>query len=121
MVAAQLWLLPHTRTDQLMSNVICISFGQPLVQSLLLTHVAESYPDFRNNVYAIGLKDDYFPFIMEKIDSLTITKEVCTYLDDYMQHVLLLFFFLFIRLDCSLPWRIYNVCKSSTVLKSSCL
>ena len=76
MVAAQLWLLPHTRTDQLMSNVICITFGQPLVQSLLLTHVAESYPDFKNSIHAIGLKNDNLPTIMEKIDSLTITKEV---------------------------------------------
>ncbi len=76
MVAAQLWLLPHTRTDQLMSNVVCITFGQPLVRSLLLTHVAESYPDFRNNVHAIGLKDDNFPTILEKVDSLTLSKEV---------------------------------------------
>ena len=76
MVAAQLWLLPHTRTDQLMSNVICITFGQPLIQSLLLTHVAESYPDFKNSVHAIGLKDDNFPSIVEKIDSQTITKRV---------------------------------------------
>ena len=76
MVAAQLWLLPHTRTDQLMSNVICITFGQPLIQSLLLTHVAESYPDFKNSVHAIGLKDDNFLSIVEKIDSQTITKRV---------------------------------------------
>ena len=77
MVAAHLWLLPHTRTDQLMSNVICITFGQPLIQSSLLTDVAESYPDFRDNIHAIGLKDDSFPSILEKIDSLIITKEVC--------------------------------------------
>ena len=77
MVAAQLWLLPHTRTDQLMSNVICITFGQPLIQSLLLTHVAESYPDFKNSVHAIGLKDDNFPSIVERVDSLTIAKKVC--------------------------------------------
>ena len=76
MVAAQLWLLPHTRTDQLMSNVICITFGQPLIQSLLLTHVAESYPDFKNSIHAIGLKNDNLPTIMEKIDALTVTKEV---------------------------------------------
>ena len=81
MVAAQLWLLPHTNIDQLMSNVICITFGQPLVQSLLLTHVAESYPDFRNNVHAIGLKDDKFPSIVEKVDSLTLQKEVDIHLD----------------------------------------
>ena len=76
MVAAQLWLLPHTRTDQLMSNVICITFGQPLIQSELLTHVAESFPDFKNSVHAISLKDDNLPSVMETIDSLTMTKEV---------------------------------------------
>ena len=76
MLAAQLWLLPQTSTSQLMSNVICITFGQPLIQSDLLTHVAESFPDFKNNVHAICLEDDSFPSIMEKLDSLTSTNEV---------------------------------------------
>ena len=76
MLAAQLWLLPHTHTDQLMSNVICITFGQPLIQSDLLTHAAESFPDFKNNIHAIGLEDDGFPSILEKLDHLTLTREV---------------------------------------------
>ena len=78
MLAAQLWLLPHTLTDQLMSNVICITFGQPLIQSDLLTHAAESFPKFKHNVHAIGLEDDGFPSILEKLDSLTFAKEVST-------------------------------------------
>lgn len=76
MLAAQLWLLPHTHTDQLMSNVICITFGQPLIQSDLLTNVAECFPDFKDNVHAIGSEADGFPYIMEKLDQLTFTKEV---------------------------------------------
>ena len=76
MLAAHLWLLPHTHTDQLMSNVICITFGQPLIQSDLLTHVAEFFPDFRKNVHAIGLEDDGFPYIMENLDHLIFAKEV---------------------------------------------
>ena len=76
MLAAQLWLLPQTHTDQLMSNVICITFGQPLIQSDLLTHVAESFPDFKDNVHAIGSEVDGLPYIMEKLDHLIFTKEV---------------------------------------------
>lgn len=76
MLAAHLWLLPHTHTDQLMSNVICITFGQPLIKSDLLTHVAESFPAFKQNVHVIGLEDDSFPSIMEKLDHLIFTKEV---------------------------------------------
>ena len=77
MLAAQLWLLPHTRTDQLTSNVICITFGQPLIQSELLTHAAESFPKFKENIHAIGLEDDGLPSILEKLDHLTFSKEVC--------------------------------------------
>ena len=116
MVAAQLWLLPHTRTDQLMSNVICITFGQPLIQSLLLTHVAESYPDFKNSIHAIGLKNDNLPTIMEKIDSLTVTKEVGIEIWLSVTYHCLIF----IRLHSSLSWRIYNAYKSSIGVKNSC-
>ena len=89
MLAAQLWLLPQTHTDQLMSNVICISFGQPLIQSDLLTHVAESFPDFKDNVHAIGSEVDGLPYIMEKLDQLVFMKEVC----------------------CACVYTLYNLCQ----------
>lgn len=76
MLAAQLWLLPHIHTDQLMSNVICITFGQPLIQSDLLTNVVDFFPEFENNIHVIGSEDDGFPYIMEKLDQLTFKKEV---------------------------------------------
>ncbi len=75
MLAARLWLLPQTNTDHLMSSVVCITFGQPLIQSEQLSHAADIFPDFRNNVYAIGLADDSFLSIIERVDSLaSITK-----------------------------------------------
>ena len=121
MVAAQLWLLPHTRTDQLMSNVICITFGQPLIQSLLLTHVAESYPDFKNSVHAIGLKDDNFPSIVEKIDSQTITKRVSIIIFRSLITAAFNNMIVFARLDCLQPWRIFNVYRSFIALKNNCV
>ena len=74
MLAAQLWLLPHTHTDQLTSNVICITFGQPLIQSDLLTHVAD--PEFCKSVHAVDLEDDDISSVIEKLDTLISRKEV---------------------------------------------
>ena len=76
MLAAQLWQLPQTKTEKLLSNVICITFGQPLIQSDLLTQVVEIDPDFRNSIHAVGSENDRFPFNIEKLDSLTSTKKV---------------------------------------------
>lgn len=76
MLAAQLWLLPQARTEELVAKVICITFGQPLIQSDLLKHVIEIYPEFGNNVHAICSDDDRFPFSVEILDSLTSLKKV---------------------------------------------
>ena len=85
MLAAHLWLLPLTNTDKLTSNLICITFGQPLIQSDLLTHVSEIFPDFRKNVYVIGSDRDSFPAITEKVDCLTTTddQQVITGIQSY--------------------------------------
>lgn len=76
MLAGQLWLLPQTNTEQLMSSVICITFGQPLIRSDLLMNVAEIYPDFRNNVHAICLSSDNFPLLIEMLDPLVSANKV---------------------------------------------
>lgn len=77
MLAARLWLLPQTTdVDHLMSSVVCITFGQPLIQSETLSHVTEIFPDFRNTVHVIGLVDDKFPSVLERLDSLAMTTEV---------------------------------------------
>ena len=80
MLAARLWLLPQTDTDHLMSSVVCITFGQPVIQSEHLSHVAAIFPDFRNNVHTIGLVDDSFPSVIERLDLLSPTPEVKEFL-----------------------------------------
>ena len=82
MLAAHLWLLPLTNMDKLTSNLICITFGQPLIQSDLLTHVAEIFPDFKKNVHEIGSDHDSFPTIVEKVDCLTSTDDQQVWLYD---------------------------------------
>ena len=76
MLVGQLWLLPQINTEQLMSSVICITFGQPLIQSDLLKNVVEIYPDFRNNVHAICSSNDNFPLLVETLDSLIPSNKV---------------------------------------------
>ena len=76
MLAGKLWLLPQTNTEQLMSSVICITFGQPLIHSDLLMNVVEIYPDFRNNVHAICSSNDTFPLLIETLDPLISANKV---------------------------------------------
>lgn len=80
MLAGQLWLLPQTNTEQLMSSVICITFGQPLIHSNLLRNVVEIYPDFRNNVHAICSSNDNFPLLIETLDPLISANKVWEYI-----------------------------------------
>jgi hypothetical protein len=42
----------------------------------MLSHVAEIFPDFRNNVHSIELIDDNFPSVLERLDSLASATEV---------------------------------------------
>ena len=77
MLVARLWLLPLIDVDQLTSNVVCITFGQPLIQSEHLSLVADIFPSFSNSVHAIGLVEDGFSSIIERLDSLTFKTKVC--------------------------------------------
>ena len=100
MLAAHLWLLPHTHTDQLTSSVICITFGQPLIQSDLLRHVDEFYPGFRQTVHAVGLAEDNLLSAIEKLDVLITNKEVFTVCTDAFNNGLM-YFCLFISIILS--------------------
>ena len=76
MLAAKLWQLPQVSIAQLKSNVLCITFGQPLLKSNLITKAAELFPVYKNTVHAICSENDNFPSIIEKLDSLTSNNEV---------------------------------------------
>ena len=76
LLTAKLWQLPQTKTEKLLSNVICITFGQPLILTDLLTQVVEIDPDFRNSIHAVCSESDSFPFNMEKLEFLASTKKV---------------------------------------------
>ena len=78
MLSAQLWQLPQLHSDQLMSNLLCITFGVPDIQSQLLTRVAEVFPDFKSNIHTLRMDNDSIPFILEKLDSIVCFKEVIT-------------------------------------------
>ena len=91
LLAARLWLLPLTDLDQLMSSLVCITFGQPLIQSEQLSNVAHIFPYFRNSVHAIGLDNDKFPSIIERLDSLTSTTQVYRVLVASFDHTIFLY------------------------------
>lgn len=78
MLAARLWQLPQISTAQLKSSIFCITFGQPLIKSTLITQAADLFPDYKNTVHAISSENDTLPSIIEKLDTLTSKNEVVT-------------------------------------------
>ena len=76
MLAAQLWQLPNIYSDHLIPNLICITFGQPFIQSELISEVAESFPDFPKNVHAVRMEKDSIPFIIGKLDAVAVSQPV---------------------------------------------
>ncbi|MCG8622688.1 MAG: hypothetical protein MJE68_11930, partial [Proteobacteria bacterium] len=77
MLTAQLWQLPQISSNQLISNLICITFAEPFVHSVLLERVAESFPDFPKNVHALRMEKDSIPFILGKLDAIVCSEAVC--------------------------------------------
>lgn len=76
MLAAKLWKLPWIYSNQLISNLICITFAQPFIQSELINSVAETFPDFLQNVHALRIQNDSIPFVLGKLEAITCSDRV---------------------------------------------
>lgn len=62
-VTANLWKETYVSIDTLQKNVICITFGQPMINLPFVQMAIKQYPQLRNIIHMIYDKDDVFPFL----------------------------------------------------------
>ena len=63
-VAATLWKKSFISGDVLEKNVVCITFGQPLIAIPFVEEVIKDFPQFEATIHAIYDKDDFFPRVL---------------------------------------------------------
>ena len=63
-VAASLWRMSFINGDVLEKNVICITFGQPLIPILYVEEAIKDFPQFEATIHAVYEKDDFFPRVL---------------------------------------------------------
>lgn len=62
-VAANLWKETYVSIDTLQKNVICITFGQPMINIPFVEIAIKHFPQLRNIIHMIYDKEDVFPFV----------------------------------------------------------
>ena len=63
-VAANLWKMSFISGDLLEKNVICITFGQPLIPVPYVEEAIKDFPQFETTIHAVYDKDDFFPRVL---------------------------------------------------------
>ena len=62
-VAANLWEETYVNIDTLQKNVICITFGQPMINIPFVQEAIKHFPQLRNTIHLIYDKEDIFPLV----------------------------------------------------------
>lgn len=63
-VAANLWKTSFISGDVLEKNVVCITFGQPLIPIPYVEEAIRDFPQFEATIHAVYDKDDFFPRVL---------------------------------------------------------
>lgn len=63
-LAAILWKRSSVSRDILEKNIICITFGQPLIPIPSVEEAIKDYPQFEATIHAVYDKDDFFPRVL---------------------------------------------------------
>ena len=63
-MAANLWRMSFISGDVLEKNVICITFGQPLIPIPYVEEAIKDFPKLENTIHAVYEKDDFFPRVL---------------------------------------------------------
>lgn len=63
-VAANLWKRSFISGDVLQKNVLCITFGQPLVAIPFVEEAIKDFPQFEATIHVVYDKDDLFPRVL---------------------------------------------------------
>ena len=62
--AANLWKKSFISGDVLEKNVICITFGQPLIPIPYVEEAIKDFPQFEATIHAVYDKEDFFPRVL---------------------------------------------------------
>lgn len=82
MVSSMLWKEnSYIGSDELKSNTMCLTFGQPIINLPCISDLVQKYPDFKTTLHQVYLKSDLIPQIFycaaNRQISLVITDKVC--------------------------------------------
>ena len=64
-IAANIWRRSQINADVLKEQVICITFGQPLISIPFVQEVIEDYPKFEATICSMFNKDDVIPGLLQ--------------------------------------------------------
>ena len=67
-VAACVWETPFITSDHLKENMLCITFGQPLVSVEVVQRVVRNRPEIISTLHSIYLEDDHIPSLLSLLD-----------------------------------------------------
>ena len=62
------WSLPYISSNLLRENLVCITFGKPLVSIKLAQSVAQRRPDISSTIHSIQMEGDPVPSLMNFLD-----------------------------------------------------
>ncbi len=68
-VTATLWKESYIPIADLEKNVVCVTYGQPLVKVPLVEHVVKCYEHFQDTVYHVYDREDDFPRVLRYFSS----------------------------------------------------
>lgn len=68
-MTATLWKESYIPITDLEKNVVCVTYGQPLVKVPLVEHVVKCYEHFQDTVYHVYDREDTFPRVLRYFSS----------------------------------------------------
>ena len=63
-VAANIWEMSYISAKVLEKNVVCITFGQPLITIPFVQNVMKKFPQFEATIHSIFDKEDIIPRLL---------------------------------------------------------
>ena len=73
--AARIWKDTCFGVDFLEKNVICITFGQPLLANPYVLEVIQKYPTLEKNIHSVHDSEDMFPMLLRYYGFVSYDKD----------------------------------------------
>ena len=70
-IAAVLWKDSCIPIEVLEKNVVCITYGQPVISIPSVQHVIKNIPHFQDTIYCVFTKEDVFPTVLRYFNCIS--------------------------------------------------